>query len=322
MRKRRHRGLGIIVLALVFAAACGGPPAPPASGPLRILVTNDDGIGAEGIAVLAEALRALGEVAVVAPENGRSGSSHGVTSEHPIRVREGDRGGMRWIAVDALPATCVRLAVERLLPVRPDVVVSGINRGENLGTVTFYSATVGAAREAAFLGIPSIAVNLAASEEMDYRAAATVTVAVVRALGRNGIARGTFLNINVPALPLERLRGLRVTRQDTRAPIDFFEKRPSPTGPRSTGPAGSTSSRAPRVPTSGPCATATCRCRCSASINRPPRRPPPPWPSSASNLSGSADRPHLDAHRVRYSTGLTSGGFASRIAVSVPGGRH
>ncbi len=230
MRKRRHRGLGIIVLALVFAAACGGTPAPPASGPLRILVTNDDGIGAEGIAVLAEALRALGEVAAVAPENGRSGSSHGVTSEHPIRVREGDRGGMRWISVDALPATCVRLAVERLLPVRPDVVVSGINRGENLGTVTFYSATVAAAREAAFLGIPSIAVNLASSGEMDYRAAAAVTVAVVRALGRNGIAGGTFLNINVPALPLERLKGLRVTRQDTRAPIDFFEQEAVPDG--------------------------------------------------------------------------------------------
>jgi 5'-nucleotidase len=230
MRKRRHGGLGIIALALVFAAACAGPPAPPASGPLRILVTNDDGIGAEGIAVLAEALRELGEVTVVAPENGRSGSSHGVTSEHPIRVREGDREGMRWIAVDALPATCVRLAVERLLPVRPDVVLSGINRGENLGTVTFYSATVGAAREAAFLGIPSIAVNLAASQKMDYRAAATVAAAVVRALGRNGIARGTFLNINVPALPLELLRGVRVTRQDMRAPIDFFEKEVVPDG--------------------------------------------------------------------------------------------
>jgi 5'-nucleotidase len=230
MRKRRHRGAGIVALAFVFAAACAGPSAPPASGPLRILVTNDDGIGAKGIAVLAEALRALGEVTVVAPENGRSGSSHGVTSEHPIRAKEGARGGMRWIAVDALPATCVRLAIERLLPARPDVVVSGINRGENLGTVTFYSATVGAAREAAFLGIPSIAVNLAASEEMDYGAAATVTAAVIRELGQNGIARGTFLNINVPALPQERLRGVRITRQDTRAPIDFFEKEALPDG--------------------------------------------------------------------------------------------
>jgi 5'-nucleotidase len=230
MRKRSHRGLGTVVLALVFAAACAGPSAPPASGPLRILVTNDDGIEAKGIAVLAEALRALGEVTVVAPESGRSGSSHGVTSEHPIRAREADREGRRWIAVDALPATCVRLAVERLLPVRPDLVVSGINRGENLGTVTFYSATVGAAREAAFLGIPSIAVNLAASEDMDYGPAAAVTAAVVRSLGRNGIARGTFLNINVPALPLERLRGVRMTHQDTRAPVDFFEKEAGPDG--------------------------------------------------------------------------------------------
>lgn len=230
MMKRRHRGLGIVALALVFAAACGGTSTQPVAGPLRILVTNDDGIGAAGIEVLAEALRALGEVTVVAPANGRSGSSHGVTSERPIRVRESTREGMRWIAVDALPATCVRLAVERLLPSKPDLVVSGINRGENLGTVTFYSATVGAAREAAFLGIPSIAVNLAASEEMNYGVAAKVTAAIARALGRNGIPRGTFLNINVPALPLERLRGVRVTRQDTRAPIDDFEKEAAPDG--------------------------------------------------------------------------------------------
>jgi 5'-nucleotidase len=229
MNKRR-RASEIVVLALVFAAACGGTPKAPASGPLDILVTNDDGIEAPGIGALAEALRLLGQVTIVAPEYGRSGTSHGVTSERPIRVSESDREGVRWIAVDALPATCVRLAVEELLPSKPGLVVSGINRGENLGTVTFYSATVGAAREAAFLGIPSIAVNLASSEKMDYEAAASVTAAIVRSLGRSGIARGTFLNINVPALPRERLRGVRVTRQDTRAPIDFFERTVAPDG--------------------------------------------------------------------------------------------
>ncbi len=156
--------------------------------------------------------------------------SHGVTSDRVIGVRESDRAGQRWFAIDALPATCVRLAVEELLPDKPDLVLSGINKGENLGAVTFYSATVAAAREAAFLGVPAIAVNLAPSEDPGFRTAASVTAAIVRALGPRGIARGTFLNVNVPGLPPERLRGIRITRQDTRAPVDFFEKWARPDG--------------------------------------------------------------------------------------------
>ncbi len=229
MRTRR-RTFEIVVLAIVLAAACKGAPEAPAPEPLSILITNDDGIEAPGIQALAEAMRPLGVVVVAAPAGNRSGASHAVTSDRPIEVEESARGGQTWFAIHATPATCVRLAVERLLPAKPDIVLSGINRGENLGTVTFYSATVGAAREAAFLGLPAVAVHLAAGEEMDYGAAASVTAAIVGALGRDGIARGTFLNINVPALPLERLRGLRLTRQDVRAPIDSFEKGVSPRG--------------------------------------------------------------------------------------------
>ena len=229
MRYRRRR-IEIVLLALVLAAACGPKAPAPAAGPLAILVTNDDGIEAPGIIAVAEALRPLGTVTVAAPGRGTSGSSHGVTSDRPIAVRESVREGVRWIAIDALPPTCVRLAVEQLLPSRPDVVVSGINAGENLGTVTFYSATVGAAREAAFLGLPAISVNLARGRNMDYGTAAGVTAAIVRALGRDGIAPGTFLNVNVPPLPRERLRGLRITRQDTRAPADVFKKRELPDG--------------------------------------------------------------------------------------------
>jgi 5'-nucleotidase len=194
------------------------------------VITNDDGIEAPGIKALAEALRPLGRVTVAAPSGNRSGVSHGVTSDRVIAVRESDREGQKWFAIDALPATCVRLAVEELLPSKPDLVVSGINRGENLGTVTFYSATVAAAREAAFLDVPAMAVNLASAKDLGYETAASVTAAIVRALGRNGIARGTFLNINVPALPPDRLRGIRITRQDTRAPVDFFEKWAAPDG--------------------------------------------------------------------------------------------
>ena len=224
MKERRFH-IGVVLTALVLAAACGrAAPEPPAARPLSILVTNDDGIEAPGIAAVAEALRPLGTVTVAAPDRGRSGSSHSVTSDRPIAVRESDRGGQRWIAVDALPPTCVRLAVEMLLDAKPDLVVSGINAGENLGAVTFYSGTVGAAREAALLGFPAIAVNLGRGDGMDYAAAAAVSAAIVRGLGRDGIARGTFLNVNVPPLPLERLRGIRFTRQDTRAPLDIYKK--------------------------------------------------------------------------------------------------
>lgn len=229
MRNRR-RPLEIVVLALALAAACGGKAAAPDPGPLDILVTNDDGVDAPGIRALAEALGALGTVTVAAPAADSTGASHGVTSDRPIAVRRTEREGRTWYAVDARPATCVRLAVESLLSARPDLVVSGINKGENLGAVTFYSATVGAAREAAFLGIPAIAVNLVAANGADFAVAADVAVEIVRALGRDGIAPGTFLNVNVPALPRKRLRGVRITAQDTRAPIDFFEKTVSPEG--------------------------------------------------------------------------------------------
>ena len=232
MRTRR-RLFGILALVIgiaAAAAACGRAPAPAALRPLNILITNDDGIEAPGIVALAEAFGPLGRVTVAAPVSPHSGASHGVTSDRPIAVKESERGGQRWIAVDALPATCVRLAIEELLRVKPDLVVSGINRGENLGTVTFYSATVAAAREAAFQGLPAIAVNLAAGEGMDYGSAAAVAASIVKALGPEGISRGAYLNINVPALPRERLRGIRITRQDTRAPIDRFERNVSPEG--------------------------------------------------------------------------------------------
>ncbi|MCX6568850.1 MAG: 5'/3'-nucleotidase SurE [Candidatus Aminicenantes bacterium] len=228
--KRRHALRNWIVFAALLSAACGGAVPEPAAGPLKILVTNDDGIEAPGILALAEALVPLGTVTVAAPRDPRSGVSHGVTSDRPIRVVESERQGMTWFAIDALPATCVRLALEKLVPVRPDIVVSGINRGENLGTVTFYSATVAGAREPAFLGVPAIAVNLAAAKDMDYKEAAAITAAIVRAVGKDGMPKGTFLNINVPALTRDKIKGVRITRQDTRAPANLFEKSVTPEG--------------------------------------------------------------------------------------------
>ena len=230
MRRRRLSSTGFVVLALLLVAACGGTAPEPSSKPLKILVTNDDGIEAPGIQALADALMPLGTVTVAAPRDPRSGVSHGVTSDRSIAVEESERRGATWFSIDALPATCVRLALEALLPERPDLVVSGINKGENLGTVTFYSATVAGAREAAFLGIPSIAVNLAAGKGMDYKAAAGIMADIVRAVGKDGIPKGTFLNVNIPALSLDKIKGVRITRQDMRAPLEFFEKFVSPEG--------------------------------------------------------------------------------------------
>ena len=228
--KRRHVLRNWIVFAALLSTACGGAVPEPASGPLKILVTNDDGIEAPGILALADALVPLGTVTVAAPRENRSGVSHGVTSDRAIAVIESEKQGVAWFAIDALPATCVRLALESLLTDKPDLVVSGINKGENLGTVTFYSATVAGAREPAFLGIPAISVNLAAGKGMDYQTAAGITADIVRALGKDGIPKGTFLNINIPALARAEIKGLRITRQDTRAPINLYQKFVTPEG--------------------------------------------------------------------------------------------
>ncbi len=223
MGRRLYAAL-LLLSACLMLAACGPRPSGPSPGPLHILVSNDDGIEDPGLEELFEALLPLGRVTVAAPHIDRSGASHGVTSNRPIGVTGTTRGGMSWFAIDALPATCVRLAIQKFLPEKPDFVVSGINPGENLGTVTFYSATVGAAREATFLGVPAMSVNSARGPDRDMRVAAEVTAALVRELANGPFPAGFFLNVNVPPLPADRIKGLRVTRQDTRAPMNFFEK--------------------------------------------------------------------------------------------------
>jgi 5'-nucleotidase len=222
MRTSRPRAaISILVFLLATTAQCAGlEPSPP-----KILVSNDDGIEAPGLAALVDALRKVGTVTVAASIQEQSGVSHGMTSKKLIPVRESERNGVKWFGVDATPASCVRLALEVLLPVKPDIVVAGINRGENVGLVTFYSATVGAAREAAFLRIPAISVNLQGGEGMDYKAAADFVAALVRELARKGFDKGMFLNVNVPALPRDKIKGTLVTRQDVRPTLEFFEKR-------------------------------------------------------------------------------------------------
>lgn len=160
-----------------------------------ILVTNDDGVHAPGIHALAKALDGAGEIWTVAPDREASASSQSLTLKHPLRAEKVES---RVLAVDGTPADCVNLAIVKLLPRRPAVVVSGINRGGNLGDDVFYSGTVGAAREATFFGVPAIAVSLAARADLDYGPAAAFARRLALLVLERGLPERTLLNVNVP----------------------------------------------------------------------------------------------------------------------------
>ena len=180
------------------------------SAPL-ILVTNDDGVHAPGIAALAAALRPLADVHVVAPDREVSACAQSLTLKHPLRAESVEPG---FHAVDGTPADCVNLALVKLLPRRPELVVSGINRGANLGEDVFYSGTVGGAREGTFFGIPSLAVSLAARAESDFGPAAEFTVKLARLVLERGLPERTLLNVNVPP---GRPTGVAITVQGRRS---------------------------------------------------------------------------------------------------------
>lgn len=177
---------------------------------MRILVSNDDGYLAPGIRCLAEHLRPLGSVTVVAPERDRSGASNSLTLEMPIRARETDQPGV--IRVDGTPTDCVHLAITGLLAEEPDMVVSGINAGANMGDDVIYSGTVAAAMEGRFLGLPAVAVSMASHTPQYFDTGGRVAASVVRRLLEAPLPADSILNINVPDLPWEALKGFQATR--------------------------------------------------------------------------------------------------------------
>ena len=178
---------------------------------MKIMVTNDDGITAPGIVALAAALRDLGRVAVVAPDREQSAVSHAITLHQPLRAEEREPD---VFAVSGTPTDCVNLGIHNLLDFRPDLVVSGINRGGNMGDDITYSGTVSAAMEATLMGIPAIAVSLAtAGEGRWYEAAARFIRHLVRQVGERGLPPDTLLNVNVPDLPPAEQQGPVITRQ-------------------------------------------------------------------------------------------------------------
>jgi 5'-nucleotidase len=191
------------------------------------LLTNDDGFDAPGLAALAGAVADLGRVVVVAPDRERSGAGHALTLGRPLRVRE---TGPAWFKVDGTPTDCVHLGVFNLTGGRaPDLVLSGINRGLNLGDDVTYSGTVAGALEGTLLHVPSLAVSAAADEgdKVDYGTAARVVAHLAVRILRDGLPDGVFLNVNVPAAPP---RGIRVTRQGTRSYRAAVVERLDPSG--------------------------------------------------------------------------------------------
>lgn len=181
---------------------------------MKILVTNDDGINAPGIKILAEALEQLGEVAVVAPDRERSAVGHALTLHQPLRAV---KLGMNVFAVDGTPTDCVNLGIHSLLPFKPDIVISGINHGGNLGDDVTYSGTVSAAMEATLMGIPAFAVSLVTKGEgANFAAAGNFAAKLARVVLQRGLPNDTFLNVNVPDLPEELLLPPVITSQGKR----------------------------------------------------------------------------------------------------------
>jgi 5'-nucleotidase len=221
----------LALLGLLLAAPWNPPPAAQSPAPpYRILITNDDGVHAPGILAVAQALRAIAEVTIVAPASNQSGKGHSITIDDPIYVDSVTLpGDLPATSVAGTPATSVKVALRALLNFKPDLVVSGINRGWNLGAVTYVSGTVGAAREAALTGIPAVAASLSSSES-NYAPAAQVVRQVVEMTRKTGLERGVFLNVNVPAGAAAAIKGIQLTRQSALTGLERFEEQRSPNG--------------------------------------------------------------------------------------------
>ena len=194
---------------------------------MRILLSNDDGYQSMGIACLAETLSQLAEVTVVAPDRNRSGASNSLTMANPLRTHTAENG---FIYVDGTPTDCVHLAITGLLDYEPDMVVSGINAGANLGDDVIYSGTVAAAMEGRFLGLPAIAVSSVGEDPQHYSAAARVVRELLQGMAQHPVPEDTILNINVPDLPWEELTGFEVTRLGQRHRSEAVVKDTDPRG--------------------------------------------------------------------------------------------
>jgi 5'-nucleotidase len=198
---------------------------------MRILLSNDDGIVAPGLAAMRQELVRLGEVHVVAPNSPQSAAAHGITVHGPVAVRKVHvQDAFFGHAVEGRPADCVKLAIRELMPEPPDLVVSGINDGANVSINVLYSGTVAAAAEGALLGFPAIAVSMRQGLELDFHRAARLVLPIIRQLIDTGLAPGELININLPDLTPGDPLGIRVVPMATRIMEDRFARHTAPDG--------------------------------------------------------------------------------------------
>jgi len=207
---------------------------PSRKNPIRpdILLTNDDGINSEGLEALRRELKKYGNLLVVAPSREMSASSHSLTVHqpilfHPHKFQDGTAG----VAVDGTPADCILLAIHHIMRgKKPDIIFSGINRGENLGDDVTYSGTVSGAMEGTIYGIPSVAVSLAGRRDLDFGYAAKFAASLTQQVLDKGLPPGVFLNVNVPNTKKDKITGVEVTCQGKRIYVNRVEMRTSPHG--------------------------------------------------------------------------------------------
>ena len=197
---------------------------------MRILITNDDGIHAEGLIALARGLCAVGEVTAIAPDRPRSATGHAITLHKPLRIQEITLpGGITGYSTNGTPSDCVVLGMSTLDP-RPALVISGINQGPNLGEDLTYSGTVSAAMEAAICGVSAFAISIASLEVSSFDTAAAFAAHLARIIGEKGLPPDTFLNVNLPDLEPSAIAGVAITRQGRRRYQTRIEKRFDPRG--------------------------------------------------------------------------------------------
>jgi len=178
-----------------------------------ILISNDDGVHSEGLRVLTQKLKRIGRVVVVAPDQERSAASHALTLHRPLRIKKISKD---IYAVDGTPTDCINLGINQILRQRPDIIVSGINHGPNLGDDMHYSGTVSAALEGGIMGVPSIAISVVSRENFHFEFASEFAVKLAKKILSHGLPKGIILNVNVPNLPSSAIRGFKFTSQGKR----------------------------------------------------------------------------------------------------------
>ncbi|MCD6184520.1 MAG: 5'/3'-nucleotidase SurE [Deltaproteobacteria bacterium] len=193
---------------------------------MKILLTNDDGIYAKGLMALYNRFAKKHDVTIIAPDQERSAVGHGLTIYSPVRIKKiDDSFNVNGYAVSGTPADCVKIGIVELLDQRPDMIISGINPGANVGININYSGTAAAAREAALLGIPAMAVSIRGFVTDYYADAAIFTEKLSERIMQHGLPRGTFLNVNIPDLPVDKTKGVIISKQGSSILDEYFDQR-------------------------------------------------------------------------------------------------